>query len=213
MELNKKLFANNRIFFVFIFVLTIFSACNSSNNSGTGEQVGKKPKTGENPVVKISTNYGDIEVELYEDKAPETVDNFISYAKDGFYDGTIFHRVIPGFMIQGGGFTKGMDQKETKAPITNEADNGLKNERGTIAMARTSDINSATSQFFINLVDNDFLNHGARDFGYAVFGRVTSGMDVVDKIASVDTTTKGFMQNVPQEPVVIKSVKIVKGSE
>lgn len=213
MGMNKKFFGNGPVFFVFIFALTIFSACNTSGDKDADNEASEKSQKGDNPVVNISTNYGDIEVELYADKAPVTVNNFVSYVKEGFYDGTVFHRVIPGFMIQGGGFTSEMKQKETKAPITNEADNGLKNTRGSIAMARTSDINSATSQFFINLADNDFLNHGARDYGYAVFGEVTSGMDVVDKIASLETTSKGFMQNVPKEPVVIQSVKVVKGSE
>ncbi|MGE5444301.1 MAG: peptidylprolyl isomerase [Ignavibacteriales bacterium] len=164
---------------------------------------------GGNPVVIMSTSMGDIKIELYPDKAPETVKNFLSYVNDKFYDGTIFHRVIPGFMIQGGGFTPDMKQKPTKAPIKNEADNGLKNDTGTIAMARTSVVDSATSQFFINLVDNDFLNHGDRDFGYAVFGKVVEGMDVVRKIAGVKTTNRGPFQDVPVEPVVIKSVRVV----
>ena len=146
----------------------------------------------ENPVVLLETTSGDILVELYPDKAPETVANFLKYVDDGFYNNTIFHRVIPGFMIQGGGFTARMQQKDTSAPIKNEADNGLKNDRGTIAMARTMDPHSATAQFFINLVDNDFLNFQApsgNGWGYCVFGRVTEGMDVVDKIAKVKTTT------------------------
>ena len=142
----------------------------------------------ENPVVLLETTSGDILVELYPDKAPETVANFLKYVDDGFYNNTIFHRVIPGFMIQGGGLTARMQQKDTSAPIKNEADNGLKNDRGTIAMARTMDPHSATAQFFINLVDNDFLNFQApsgNGWGYCVFGRVTEGMDVVDKIAKV----------------------------
>ncbi len=171
-----------------------------------------KPKGG-NPVVIISTSMGDIEIELYPDKAPETVKNFLSYVNDRFYDGTIFHRVIPGFMIQGGGFTLDMKQKPTKAPIKNEANNGLKNDIGTIAMARTSVVDSATSQFFINLVDNNFLNHGARDFGYAVFGKVIRGMDVVHKIAGVKTSNRGSFQDVPIEPVVIESVRVVGQEE
>ncbi|HWP93721.1 MAG TPA: peptidylprolyl isomerase [Thermodesulfobacteriota bacterium] len=158
----------------------------------------------------MTTSLGDIKIELYPDKAPITVENFLSYAKDGFYNGTIFHRVIPGFMIQGGGFTPNMEQKPTKSPIKNEADNGLKNEPGTIAMARTSVVDSATSQFFINQVDNQFLNHGSRDFGYAVFGKVVEGMDVVNKIAQVKTGRVGPFQDVPLEPVVIESVKIVE---
>ncbi|MGH7901165.1 MAG: peptidylprolyl isomerase [Thermodesulfobacteriota bacterium] len=165
---------------------------------------------GGNPMVILSTSEGDIKIELYKDKAPITVENFLSYANDKFYDGTIFHRVIPGFMIQGGGFTTDMSQKPTKAPIKNEADNGLRNDRGTITMARTNIIDSATSQFFINQVNNDFLNHGDRDFGYAVFGRVVEGMDVVDKISAVKTGPKGMHRDVPEETVLVESVKIVE---
>jgi peptidyl-prolyl cis-trans isomerase B (cyclophilin B) len=164
----------------------------------------------ENPKVVIQTNKGDITVELDGDKAPATVKNFLTYVDEGFYDGTIFHRVIEGFMIQGGGFDKDMKQKPTHAPIENEADNGLKNERGTIAMARTSDPHSATAQFFINLKDNDFLNHTSNDpsgWGYAVFGRVTEGMDVVDAIAAAPTGRGGpFPKDVPQETVQIEKV-------
>ena len=154
----------------------------------------------------IETDLGTIELELDEKKAPVTVKNFADYAKGGHYDGTIFHRVINGFMIQGGGFTANMDQKPTKEPIRNEAMNGLKNARGTIAMARTMVVDSATSQFFINLVDNDFLNFRAptpQYYGYAVFGKVTDGMDVVDKIEKVPTTGRGGHQDVPVEPVII----------
>ena len=161
------------------------------------------PSTGGNPVVVLETSQGSIEIELDAQKAPLSAQNFLAYVDAGFYDGTIFHRVIPGFMIQGGGFDGKLSQKPTRGPIKNEADNGLKNQRGTIAMARTSDKDSATAQFFINLKDNDFLNHGGRDFGYAVFGHVTSGMDVVDKIAGVKTTTKGMNENVPVESVTI----------
>ena len=160
----------------------------------------------------IETSRGAITLELDDAKAPVTVANFLDYAKAGHYDGTIFHRVIDGFMIQGGGFTKAMDQKPTKAPIKNEAANGLLNKRGTIAMARTMVVDSATSQFFINLVDNDFLNFRAptpQFFGYAVFGKVTDGMDVVDKIAKVKTGNSGMHQNVPEEPVVIKKVHVL----
>jgi len=159
------------------------------------------------PVVVLNTSLGEIKLELDAEKAPVTVKNFLAYVDGGFYDGTVFHRVIPGFMIQGGGMTADMGQKQTRAPIENEADNGLKNDRGTVAMARTADKDSATSQFFINLKDNEFLNHGARDFGYAVFGRVVEGMDVVDKIAAVPTGSKGMHQNVPAEPVLIKSAR------
>ena len=160
----------------------------------------------------METSLGTITLELNEDKAPETVRNFAEYVTSGHYDGTIFHRVIDGFMIQGGGFTKSMDQKETRAPIRNAAMNGLKNDRGTIAMARTMIVDSATSQFFINLVDNDFLNFTSptpQGFGYAVFGKVTDGMDVVDQIAKVKTGFSGPHQNVPEEPVVIKKVALV----
>ena len=159
----------------------------------------------------IETSMGSITVELDDAKAPVTVKNFLDYAASGHYDGTIFHRVIDGFMIQGGGFTKAMDQKPTRAPIKNEAANGLKNKRGTIAMARTMVVDSATSQFFINLVDNDFLNFRAptpQYYGYAVFGKVTDGMDVVDKIAKVKTGFAGPHQNVPEEPIVIKKVHV-----
>ena len=138
----------------------------------------------------IKTNHGDIEVELFNDKAPLSVENFVQYANDQHFSGTVFHRVIANFMVQGGGFDANQNQKDTRASIKNEADNGLKNERGTLAMARTSDVNSATSQFFINLKDNTFLDHSSRDFGYAVFAKVTNGMDVVDKIAAVPTGAK-----------------------
>ena len=158
-------------------------------------------------MVIIETSMGNITIELDAEKAPISVENFLSYVDDGFFDGTIFHRVIPGFMIQGGGMDEKMNQKATKASIKNEADNGLGNERGTLAMARTQEVDSATSQFFINLTNNDFLNHGSRDFGYAVFGKVTDGMDVIDAIAGVATGNSGFHQNVPLEPVTIISAK------
>ncbi|MBS1189438.1 MAG: peptidyl-prolyl cis-trans isomerase (rotamase) - cyclophilin family [Rhodocyclaceae bacterium] len=162
------------------------------------------------PTVEMQTNQGKIVVELSPDKAPESVANFLKYARDGFYNGTIFHRVIPGFMIQGGGFDEKMSQKPTRAPVRNEANNGLHNARGTIAMARTSQPHSATAQFFINHADNRNLDHPSFDgWGYAVFGKVTQGMDVVDKIAQVPTTTAGMHQNVPQTPVVIQNVKII----
>ena len=159
----------------------------------------------------METSMGTITLELDDTKAPETVANFVRYAKDGHYDGTIFHRVIDGFMIQGGGFTKDMNQKETREPIRNEAMNGLKNLRGTIAMARTMVVDSATSQFFINLVDNaflDFQNPTPQGFGYAVFGKVVDGMDVVDQIAKVKTGFSGPHQNVPEEAIVIKKVVV-----
>ena len=175
--------------------------------AGSGVQAGE----GKNPVVLMSTSLGDIKIELNEAKAPVTVKNFLAYVNSKFYDGTIFHRVIPGFMIQGGGFDKDMKQKPTNAPIKNEADNGLKNDVGTIAMARTGDPNSATAQFFINVVDNAGLNRPKPDgFGYAVFGKVIDGMDVVHKIEHVKTTTKMPYQNVPVETVVIKTVRVVE---
>ncbi len=156
-------------------------------------------------MVLLITNFGKITIDLYADEAPVTVENFLAYVDDGFYDGTIIHRVIPGFVIQGGGFTKTMHQKPTKPPIANEAANGLKNVRGSLSMARTQDINSATSQFFVSLQDNTILDHGTRDFGYAVFAKVSEGIDVVDRIASVPTGNQGHHQNVPVEPVVIES--------
>jgi cyclophilin family peptidyl-prolyl cis-trans isomerase len=157
-------------------------------------------------MITIKTNHGDIKVELFDDKAPITCENFRQYVADGFFDGTIFHRVIPNFMIQGGGMEADMSQKTTRDPIKNEADNGESNRRGTLAMARTMDINSATAQFFINLRDNDFLDHGTRDFGYAVFGEVVDGMDVVDAIAAVPTGNRGGHQDVPVEAVTIVEV-------
>ncbi|MCW9050147.1 MAG: peptidylprolyl isomerase [Deltaproteobacteria bacterium] len=164
------------------------------------------------PVVKMQTNKGEIVIELNAQEAPISTENFLNYVRDGFYEQTIFHRVIPNFMIQGGGFTKGMAQKKTQAEIKNEADNGLKNLRGTLAMARTQVVDSASSQFFINLTDNAFLNHQGKTpngYGYAVFGQVTEGMDIVDEIAKVATGNHGHHQDVPQEPVVIEAVTIV----
>ncbi len=158
-------------------------------------------------MITLHTNFGDIELELDFDKAPKTAANFQKYVEDGFFDGTIFHRVIDGFMVQGGGFTEEMQQKETRASIENEADNGLKNDKGSIAMARTSDPHSASSQFFINLTDNDFLNHSGKTsqgWGYCVFGKVTSGMEVVEKIRKVPTTSRNGHQDVPAEPVIIE---------
>lgn len=181
---------------VLVGVLTLaslfsFSACNKTSMTDT---------------VIMETTLGTIEIGLDGRKAPVSVENFLKYVDDGFFNGTVFHRVIDKFMIQGGGFTKDGDQKQTRTPIKNEADNGLKNLRGTIAMARTSQPDSATSQFFINTVDNAFLDHGARDFGYAVFGQVTSGMDVVDKIEKVETVGTP-MPNWPKDTVEIISVK------
>ena len=172
-------------------------------------QADSEPKGG--PVVLMSTSMGEVKIELYEKEAPETVKNFLAYVNDKFYDGTIFHRVIPGFMVQGGGFTAAMEQKPTKPPIKNEAGNALKNDTGTLAMARTSDPDSATAQFFINVKNNDFLNRDkAQDgVGYTVFGKVIEGMDVVHKIEQVQTSRKGMYADAPVESVLIKSITVV----
>jgi peptidyl-prolyl cis-trans isomerase B (cyclophilin B) len=167
----------------------------------------------QNPVVLLQTSMGDISLELDAEKAPQTVENFLSYVREGFYDGTLFHRVIDGFMIQGGGLTADMKSKKTRGPIKNEADNGLKNEVGTIAMARTQVVDSATSQFFINTADNEFLNHQGKTpagYGYAVFGRVTAGMETVQAIAKVPTGSAGMHQDVPRQPVTIDKASVVK---
>jgi len=166
-----------------------------------------------NPMVRMTTNYGTIEIEVLPEQAPLTAENFLRYVRDGFYDGVIFHRVVPNFVIQGGGMEPGMKEKETRPPIKNEADNGLKNDRGSLSMARTNEPDSASSQFFINLKDNEFLDHTAktsRGWGYAVFAKVVSGMDVVDKIAKVPTTNSGFHQDVPTEDVVIEKAEVVE---
>ncbi len=165
-----------------------------------------------NPRVKLVTSQGDIVIELDAEKAPKSAENFLEYARSGFYDGTVFHRVISNFMVQGGGFEPGLKQKETRAPIDNEAANGLKNDRYTVAMARTNDPHSATAQFFINVGDNDFLNFTApnpRGWGYAVFGKVVEGTDVVDKIKGVKTGNRGFHQDVPVEDVVITKAEVL----
>lgn len=170
-------------------------------------------QTGENPMVKMTTNLGVIEIELLPNQAPNTTANFLKYVEEGYFDGLIFHRVIPNFVIQGGGFEPGMKQKTTKDPIQNEADNGLKNERGTLSMARTSDPHSATSQFFLNLADNDFLDHKAKNsdgWGYAVFAKVVSGMDVVDAIAQTPTGKVGGHSDVPLQDVVMQRVEQVQ---
>jgi peptidyl-prolyl cis-trans isomerase B (cyclophilin B) len=164
-------------------------------------------------MIKLHTNYGDITLELDSEKAPITVQNFIDYVKSGNYDNTIFHRVIDGFMIQGGGFEPGLVQKQTRAPIRNEAANGLKNDKYTVAMARTSDVDSATAQFFINVADNDFLNYSSptpQGFGYCVFGKVVEGMDVVDKIKKVRTGDRGGHQNVPLENVLLEKAEVIE---
>jgi len=169
-------------------------------------------QTKKKPMVKLKTNFGDITIALDAEKAPNTVANFLEYAKSGFYSNTVFHRVINGFMIQGGGFEPGMKQKNTGAPVKNEANNGLKNEKYTIAMARTNDPHSATAQFFINTENNEFLNFKSptpQGWGYCVFGKVTEGTDVVDKIVGVRTSSKGFHQDVPVEDVIIQSVEVL----
>jgi peptidyl-prolyl cis-trans isomerase B (cyclophilin B) len=166
-----------------------------------------------NPQVLLKTSKGDITIELFQDKAPISVKNFLSYVDEKYYDGTIFHRVIKGFMVQGGGMTADLHEKTSKPPIKNEAANGLKNLRGTLAMARTSEIDSATCQFFINLVDNAFLDHQKGDpdkFGYAVFGKVVAGMDVVDAMAAVPTGSKGMHRDVPREPITVISATRVE---
>jgi len=180
------------------------------------QQEGKKMNTEKNPIVIIKTNLGLLKIELFSKEAPKTVANFLDYVKSGQYSGTIFHRVIPGFMIQGGGFTPEFTQKPTKAPIAIESDNGLKNTRGTVAMARTSDPNSASSQFFINLVDNGFLDFKSKTpsgYGYTVFGKVIEGMSIVDQIGKVPTGNKGAHQDVPTKPVIIESVIVAAPAE
>jgi peptidyl-prolyl cis-trans isomerase B (cyclophilin B) len=191
--------------FLFQFV---WSGVFSADPAWTGEI-----KKGGQPVVLMNTSFGKIEIELDAVRAPKTTSNFLKYVEDGHYDGTIFHRVIEGFMIQGGGFMPGMKEKRGGGPIQNEADNSLKNLRGTIVMARTPDPHSATTQFFINLADNAFLDFKGKTpegWGYAVFGKVTKGMDVVDRITKVQTGPKGIHQDVPREDVVIQSIKVQK---
>ncbi len=195
-----------------LFSLIPAFATAKTNITSTVKQEPSMSKENKNPIVEIETSAGTIKVELWADKAPETVRNFLKYTNEKFYDNTIFHRVIKNFMIQGGGFTPDMKRKETHAPIKNEATNNEKNNRGTIAMARTSVVNSATSQFFINLVDNGFLDHKnetAQGYGYCVFGKVIDGMDVVDKIGSTQTGIKHGMRDVPTETIIIKSIRQV----
>lgn len=188
-----------------VFLLTL--GCNEEKNRISDNKIGEK-------MVKLQTTKGDIIIELNEKKAPVTVKNFLAYVQEGFYDGTIFHRVISNFMIQGGGFTEDMNRKKPHPPIINEGKNGLKNNRGTIAMARTPDPDSATSQFFINHKDNASLNYvKGRNPGYAVFGKVTEGMDTVNTIAAVKTTTVKGKRDVPVEPVVIKSAKVITAEQ
>lgn len=185
----------------------------STKNSPTVETKKSGEKMSSNPKIKLETSKGTMILELDAEKAPKSSENFVKYVNDGFYDGLIFHRVIPNFMVQGGGMNPDMSEKGNKTPIQNEANNGLKNDRGTIAMARTNDPHSATSQFFINLKDNDFLNHTSETpagWGYAVFGKVTAGMDVVNKIKEVKTTVKAGHQDVPAEDVIIESAELVE---
>ena len=158
-------------------------------------------------MIRFETTLGNFTIEFFEKEAPLSVANFLRYVEDGFFENTIFHRIVPGFVIQGGGFTEDMVQKKTLAPVKNEADNGLKNARGSLSMARTNDINSATSQFFVNLKDNDFLDHSRGNFGYAVFAKVVEGMDVIDKIAAVETGRRKGFDDVPVEPVIMKHVQ------
>jgi len=181
---------------------------NQDKNDDSDTKKEKSSEVDNMAIVVFETSLGNFEVELNQEKAPISVENFLSYVNEGYYDNLIFHRVIPNFMVQGGGFDKDMQEKDTKDPIKNEADNGLKNDKYTIAMARTQIVDSATSQFFINVNNNDFLNNGARDFGYAVFGKVTEGQDVIDSIAAVKTTTSGMYQDVPAEPVIITNAYV-----
>jgi peptidyl-prolyl cis-trans isomerase A (cyclophilin A) len=189
------------------------STAGAQADSQPSAQTNQTPATTvQHTQVQLATTLGDILLELEDARAPESVKNFLSYVKSGYYDALIFHRVIPNFMIQGGGFDENMIKKATQAPIKNEAKNGLTNRRGSIAMARTSRVDSATSQFFINLVDNKNLDHNVRSFGYAVFGKVISGMDVVDKIAAQPTGRRGVYSDVPKTPIVITSARIITES-
>lgn len=192
-------------------MMSLASLCFSANIQDN-DTMKKQEQTAKHPVVLFKTSMGDIKVELNPEKAPITVKNFLQYVNDGHFNHTIFHRVIDGFMIQGGGFTKDFQQKPSRAPIQIESDNGLKNTKGTVAMARTSDPNSASAQFFINVADNSFLDFkgkNPREYGYAVFGKVIEGMDVVDKIKKVKTGTKGPHENVPTDPVEILDAKVI----
>lgn len=196
--------------FALAFAPALVSAAPAAAPSNSTSEGTKAMST--NPRVKLHTNQGDMVITLDAAKAPKTVENFLTYVKEGFYNGTVFHRVIDGFMIQGGGFEPGLKQKPTDAPIDNEANNGLKNDNYTVAMARTNDPHSATAQFFINVNDNDFLNHSSptpQGWGYAVFGKVVEGQDVVDKIKGVKTGNAGFHQDVPTDDVVIEKAVVV----
>lgn len=200
----------------FFFILALgLAACGGNADSTTkaAEQTTSGGSMSDNPKVLIETSKGNITLELDAENAPQTVANFVGYVNDGFYDGTVFHRVIPNFMVQGGGMNPDMSEKSTKSPIQNEANNGLKNDRGTVAMARTNAPHSASSQFFINVADNGFLNFKAetlQGWGYAVFGKVTDGMDVVDEIVAVKTGNHGGHQDVPAEPVLMNKVTVVE---
>lgn len=196
---------------IFLLGLTLMTALSTAQATTTTKSKGTIMST--NPKVLLKTNKGDITLELDAEKAPKTTENFLNYVNNGFYNGTIFHRVINNFMVQGGGFEVGMKQKDTQSPIENEANNGLKNEVYTIAMARTNDPHSATAQFFINVQNNDFLNHTnptPNGWGYAVFGKVVDGTDVVDTIKGVKTGSKGFHQDVPVEDVIIESATVLE---
>ncbi len=206
--------------FASLFAPLLILGCASSNSTTTTDNqpdplsnVNNQEITMSNmPIVELETSMGNITIELNEEKAPKTVENFLNYVDSGHYEGTIFHRVIDGFMIQGGGMDAQMNEKKTNAPVENEADNGLKNDAGTIAMARTQDPHSATSQFFVNVKDNDFLNHSgknAQGWGYTVFGKVTSGMDVIEKMRGVPTGRFGMHADVPKEAITINSAKVV----
>jgi len=210
---------SNQLLIAFVSFFMLLSGCNAQEAAKTEKATESKTemKTGEkmsaNPIIKMETSKGTVTIELDAEKAPLSVANFVSYVEDGFYDGLIFHRVIPNFMVQGGGMNPDMSEKATKAAIKNEANNGLKNDRGTLAMARTNDPHSATSQFFINLKDNDFLNHTSESpagWGYAVFGKVTDGLDVIDEIEKVKTGNHGGHGDVPLEAVTIIKATIVK---
>ena len=194
----------------FVIASAVIGLTVSTNAFAKKDEKKEKSKMESNPVVVMTTNHGTVEIELFEKQAPVSVKNFLRYTDEGFYNGTIFHRVISDFMIQGGGFTEAMDQKKVHEPIKNEASAELGNTRGTLAMARTQIVDSATAQFFINVKDNSFLNHRDKSmagYGYAVFGKVTSGMDVVDKIKGVPTATKSGHGDVPVKPVIIESIK------
>lgn len=203
----------SKVFSILALGMMSFASLCFSANTQESETMTKQEQTVQKPMVLLKTSMGDIKIELNSEKAPISVKNFLQYVKDGHYDHTIFHRVIDGFMVQGGGFTKDMNQKTSRAPIQIESDNGLKNVKGSVAMARTSDPNSASAQFFINVSDNSFLDFKAknsREYGYAVFGKVVEGMNVVEQIKKVKTSSKGPHENVPVVPVEIIEAKVVE---